>query len=165
MTQGDFQKALATAEKELAEELGKLKATQERITRLENAINALRELSKQQTVSTALEALRKMKLEPSAVQALGLTEIVKGILRQAHPKDLTAPEIRDELVALGFDLSGYKNPLAAIHNLIGRLVASNEISVITTEGREAVRWKPFHRRPSYGASGSLANTILAKKKD
>lgn len=55
----------------------------------------------------------------------GLTEACKTSLRCAAVP-MTPLEVRDRLVATGFGLDKYSNPLAAIHTVLRRLVDSGD---------------------------------------
>jgi hypothetical protein len=57
--------------------------------------------------------------------ALGLTDACRMVLKAAgHP--MTASEVRQQLQAMGFDVSRYANPLASIHTVLKRLCRSRE---------------------------------------
>jgi hypothetical protein len=60
---------------------------------------------------------------------LGLTDACRMVLKAAgHP--LTALEVRDQLEAMGMDLSKYSSELAAIHTILKRLRASGEVGFV-----------------------------------
>ena len=65
------------------------------------------------------------------ISASGLTEGVRTILRAVNVCR-TPTEIRDGLLRLGYDLSGYNNVLASIHTILGRLRESGEIDKVTS---------------------------------
>src|SRR5216684_6331356 len=50
----------------------------------------------------------------------GLTDACRAVLRNAAIP-MSPTEVRDRLVAIGFDLSKYSNELAAIHTVLRRL--------------------------------------------
>ncbi|HWZ42185.1 MAG TPA: hypothetical protein VNW97_01850 [Candidatus Saccharimonadales bacterium] len=58
---------------------------------------------------------------------IGLQEIVFTCIRMS-PKPLTPVEVRDQLQVVGYDTSGYANPLAVIHGAINRLEKSGKIT-------------------------------------
>jgi hypothetical protein len=75
-----------------------------------------------------------------AGDAVGLTEAVRNTLKAAAPKWLTAASVRDQLLATGFDFSGYtSNPLASIHAVLKRMKPS-EAETNNIEGVAAYRW-------------------------
>jgi len=58
----------------------------------------------------------------------GLTEACRTVLRSAG-RPLTALELRDRLVSVGFDLERYSNALASVHTVLKRLTESGEAGV------------------------------------
>jgi hypothetical protein len=69
----------------------------------------------------------------------GLTDACRAILRNGGVP-LSPTELRDRLVAIGFDLSKYSNELAAIHTVLRRLNDSGEIRFIAAPGKHLYRW-------------------------
>lgn len=55
----------------------------------------------------------------------GLTDACRIVLRSGLP--MTPTDVRDRLLAIGFDLSKYSNELAAIHTVLKRLNESGEL--------------------------------------
>ena len=96
--------------------------------------------------------------------AASLTESIRGIFQGAGRERMTVTDVRNRLMAAGFDFSGYiSNPLASVSAVLKRLAAKNEIEPATIQGVTSYR-KKRRRLPSYGARNSLANTILREKK-
>jgi hypothetical protein len=59
-------------------------------------------------------------------KAPGFTEVVLGaVTRVAKP--MSAREVRDDLLGFGYDLTGYSNPLAHIHQTLKRLAVQGRI--------------------------------------
>jgi hypothetical protein len=58
---------------------------------------------------------------------LGLTEAVKKALQEPIPIPITAVEVKQRMESSGFDFNKYSNPLAAIHNVLKRLVVSGQV--------------------------------------
>ncbi|HXC43021.1 MAG TPA: hypothetical protein VNY51_05810 [Candidatus Dormibacteraeota bacterium] len=56
-----------------------------------------------------------------------LTDAIRLVFSGSSEPVLTAPEIRDELVAKGIKLSKYKQPLVPIHNTLKRLALQGEL--------------------------------------
>ena len=44
-------------------------------------------------------------------------------------RPLTFPELRDELISRGWDISGYRNPLAVLHTVLGRLEKAGDANI------------------------------------
>ena len=70
----------------------------------------------------------------------GLTDACRVVLKgTAHP--MTPVEVRDRLGAIGFDLSKYTNPLAAIHTVLKRLGEAKEVGFVEIAGGKfAYEW-------------------------
>jgi len=71
---------------------------------------------------------------------LGLTDACRLALRGAG-LPLTPLEVRDRLLSIGVDLSGYSNDLSAIHTVLKRLNEAGDIKFVTkTPGKPAYIW-------------------------
>lgn len=78
----------------------------------------------------------------------GLTEAVRRALQASTAKGMTPVEVRDALAGSGFDLSGYANPLAAIHTILKRLVKGDDARSAIIDGDKTVyQWKGIRRFP------------------
>lgn len=55
-------------------------------------------------------------------ESIGFTDAVREVLR-SYPTWLSPMLVRDLLETVGFEISGYQNPLSTVHCLLGRLVA------------------------------------------
>jgi hypothetical protein len=111
MTTEDYRAALAAAIKEY-EDLGRQRrAIDDRLAQLGQTIGTL---------------TRLLGLTPTV--PLGLTDACRMIMRGGQP--MTPVEVRDRLLAIGFDVSKYANDLAAVHTILKRLNGSGELRVI-----------------------------------
>jgi hypothetical protein len=72
---------------------------------------------------------------------VGLTDACRMVLNAAgHP--LTAVEVRQQLEAMGFDISKYANDLAPIHTVLKRLTESDEVRFVPRGyAKPAYTWK------------------------
>jgi hypothetical protein len=72
---------------------------------------------------------------------VGLTDACRMVLNAAgHP--LTAVEVRQQLEAMGFDVSKYSNDLAPIHTVLKRLTESDEVRFVPRGyAKPAYSWK------------------------
>lgn len=62
------------------------------------------------------------------IKTTGITDAVRSVLRSAGPAILLRPPtIKDHLVKMGLDLSGYQNPLAVIGSVLNRLEEYGEV--------------------------------------
>ncbi|OFV98492.1 MAG: hypothetical protein A3F68_07010 [Acidobacteria bacterium RIFCSPLOWO2_12_FULL_54_10] len=115
-----YQKALKSAEKELAE-----------IEGIQQSL-AMRKLQLRQTVA-ALRAIKSGAMPD--ISALSLSDAIRMVFNAAHDNEpFTAPEIRLKIEEFGFDTSKFKNPLASIHTAMERMVESDEIGAIEVDG-------------------------------
>jgi hypothetical protein len=73
--------------------------------------------------------------------AVGLTDGCRMVLNAAgHP--LTAMEVRQQLEAMGFDVTKYSNDLAPIHTVLKRLTESDEVRFVPRGyAKPAYEWK------------------------
>jgi hypothetical protein len=121
MTSDNYKQALEQARTDLA------KAIQERdhwnleIVKLEQLMKSLAQMvsasDKAQAKFNALEA------------AFGFTETVHTIIRSSKVP-LSAMDVRDKLLNLGYDISGYSNPLGFVHSVLGRLEKQGKIKEV-----------------------------------
>jgi hypothetical protein len=123
MSSTDYRTALDAAIKEY-ESLGdERRAIDDRLAQLAQTIGTLSRL---------------LGLTPTV--PLGLTDACRLALRGAG-LPLTPLEVRDRLLSIGVDLSGYANDLSAIHTVLKRLNESGEIKFITKgTGKPAYLW-------------------------
>lgn len=86
-------------------------------------------------------ALASLVERPAVDPAAGLTEGIKGILNLVSPAGLYAPTLRIKLEEAGFDFSKSKNPLAAIHAVLKRLIKAGIVKSRTEpNGKTAYFW-------------------------
>jgi hypothetical protein len=100
------------------------------------------EIAKQQRRIAALTALVNEGQEVDELLEMnlgGMTEAVRSVFRASNDYGLTPVEIRDRLVALYFPVNEYKNFLASLHSVLGRLEKNGEIKPVIvdrTNGRD-----------------------------
>jgi hypothetical protein len=132
MTAGDYCTALDAAIREY-EELG---------ARRHEIDDRLAQLA--QTIGTLT---RLLGLTPTV--PLGLTDACRLVLRGGVP--MTPTEVRDRLLAIGMDLSGYVSELSAIHTVLKRLNEAGEVRLVPrAAGKHAYLWQ---RPPTASAIG------------
>lgn len=112
MTDHDYRRALGAAIKEY-EALGdQRRAIDQRLAELSQTIGTLSKL---------------LGLTPTV--PLGLTDAIRLAVHGAG-LPMTPVEIRDRLIAIGFDMSKYRNELAAVHTILKRLNDAGEIRFV-----------------------------------
>lgn len=92
----------------------------------------------------------------------GLTDACRVVLRGAGIP-MTPLEVRNRLLAIGFDLSAYSSPLAAIHTVLKRLNESGELRFIADQsGKRSYVWE----RPRHAAAlGPDVATVVRRIKE
>jgi hypothetical protein len=86
----------------------------------------LQQLVKVLTGATQNEPPGSNETFENVAATIGFTEAVLTILRNSR-EELTARNIRDRMVALGYELGKYANPLGFIYSVLGRLEAQGKI--------------------------------------
>jgi len=107
MTTDDYRRALDAAIAEYERLGAERQAIDRRLTELAQTISTLSRLC---------------GLTPTV--PWGLTDACRVVLRSGRP--MTPTDVRDRLLAIGFDLSKYSNELAAIHTVLKRLNEAGE---------------------------------------
>jgi len=129
MQQG-YKAARDAAQRELTELLGKRTELEKRILHLKETITALNALVGDQPKKTKGKEMPRM------------TEAIKQILIAA-PDAMSPTAIRDKLVASGFSLKAYRNPLASIHVVLKRLSETPNVERTDLPSGSVYRWKKF----------------------
>jgi hypothetical protein len=83
-------------------------------------------------LQTAINALVALDTDEPITFAGTLTDACRAALKNAG-RPLAPMQVRDIIVALGYDLSQHKsNPLASIHSVLKRLAESGDVEQLTT---------------------------------
>lgn len=115
----------------------------------EALVRALAELEKLKQIKTEMAA-REIQLQQSikaltplvgstipAVKDMSLSNAVRLTFKGLPPgKSLGAIGVRAKLEELGYDLSGYDNPLASIHTCLRRMEETEEITLVKSEDKK-----------------------------
>jgi hypothetical protein len=129
-----MQNEVEAALKHAQEKLSGLLLERERIDRQivdwNRVIESLSVVSERNELSVPPDLLLPAGL--SAKPGLGFTDAVRVIVKNSE-EGLSAREIRDELVRMGFDLSKYRQPMVPVHNTLRRLDEQQEIYACTDE--------------------------------
>jgi hypothetical protein len=75
-----------------------------------------------------------------ASSAVGFTDTIKQIFREASPNGVTPMQVRAKLQGAGYDLSGQSNPMASIHSVIRRLLQSEHLVPYGDASFGGFRW-------------------------
>ena|SRR5205809_6784157 len=172
----NYRKAYKTAADELEQLLAQQEQIEERVLALRKTLNVLSTLCQQGGLNTGDLDRRYAELDKRIESSL--TNDIYRIISAAR-KPLTTGEVREELNKLGGSLAEHSNPLATIHAILNRLVESGRAHETVKDGKKA--WERMSRmseafrkarrggvtpppQPHYGASGSLANFLTAKRR-
>ena len=94
-------------------------------------------------------------------ETIKFTDGVRMVLKQNASREvpISVPEIREQLINLGFDFAKYSQPLVPIHNTLKRLEEQGEVSPLKNESGQTLGYKwisPIQRAlnddlpPGYG---------------
>ena len=98
----------------------------------------------------------------ASLNAPNLTDSIRAMLRGSGKQGATAIGTRDRLQDVGFDFSGFTNPLASVHTTLKRLFGKGELVYGNErDGKPVYVWA----LPEYGASASLANWMEDRQRD
>jgi hypothetical protein len=81
-------------------------------------------------------------LNTLAEMADGLTHRIRKVLRSHAGQPLTPVDVRDLIVASGFDLSGKSNAMAEIHQILKRIVSDPQFVTFTTLNGTVYKFDP-----------------------
>jgi hypothetical protein len=164
MSEDQYRQALETARRELAKLETERAELDRKIERKKQGILGLSQLVSEddENAPSFMDLLRTMVGEPE-----GLTDGCRAVLRTAGTA-LTPTEVRDGLIALGYDLSGYSNVMASVHQILKRLVASQEAQMIRydgePDGKKAYVWSnPLARLLGYDSSTVPTRGLIASE--
>jgi hypothetical protein len=76
-------------------------------------------------------------------KSLRFTDGIRMVLRQNASRDIpiSVPEIREQLINLGFNFAKYAQPLVPIHNTLKRLEEQGEVSPLKNEQGQTLGYK------------------------
>ncbi|HEX2343778.1 MAG TPA: hypothetical protein VHI98_25130 [Vicinamibacterales bacterium] len=128
MGQAEYRRALEAAIKEYERLQSERDAVETRLAQLRQII-------------AGLGPLCELPSRRTPPPELGLTDACRSALR-ASLAGLTAGDVRERIRGLGIDLDSYSNPLASIHIVLKRLVASGEAFTYRgRDGKPVYAWK------------------------
>ena len=142
-----FQNALAVAAEKLSrlniqrgEYIARLIELDAEIAKLRSKVISVADLVGSPPSDSPISKLKEFVTE------MGLTDAIRQVL-MAHNHGLTPKEVRDWLVRMGVDLSGYGNVQASIHAILKRLQESGEadraVDKKTGKHINLYMWSPF----------------------
>jgi hypothetical protein len=166
-----YKKAIEAAEKDLQGWFRLRNAADQRIAQLKSAITILNGL---------LEGPPKASPQEVATEEIGdmgITEAVRTVLRTSPGVCATPADVKEDLIGMKFDLSGYRNPSAVIHNTLKRLDAQGEVVAVDTPsgtgymlkestfGAELARYAATHPFGDLGRFAKFAEDQLRSQEE
>ncbi|MGA2903425.1 MAG: hypothetical protein ABSD98_06320 [Candidatus Korobacteraceae bacterium] len=150
-----FQKALKGAQEQLDKLVAEREKIDTEIIALKAVVDSLIAVAGEASDELPEDILLTTDVAPPLT--VGLTDAIRFVLRDAKMA-LVVPQIRDQLIERGFDMSKYKQPLVPIHNAIKRLEDNGEVRKygVTESGQAVYVWvSPIAR--------ALANSTPVEK--
>jgi hypothetical protein len=162
-----IQSALDTARAKLTELVNARGRIDKEIIEWKRVVDSLSAVS--ETVSEDVPSdIGLAELAP--VLRLKFTDAIRDILKTADGY-VTAPQIRDQLIRMGFDFSKYKQELVPVHNTLKRLQDQGEVSARrdfrdtqggTQSGTVSYRWiTPLARALADPVEDSLQGALAS----
>jgi hypothetical protein len=145
----DYKRTLETATAELSDLIEEAEELDDRREKVERRIAALRNMVLATShVLGEDPQLTYPELFPETIEPeIGFTDAVREVLKSSN-KYLSPVDIRNTLRDRGFNLEKYRNPLAAIHQILKRLVEnSKEVERHPDENRKLFKWKQVTGTP------------------
>ena len=144
MTRDEYIKVIEDALKTLGQFINQRAAAEAQIPKLGSFIQATANLLPDAERDKYLQALKNLQQE-SMSRSTSLSDVIRKILEAERGKWLTVSEVRDRLIALGFDFSGYtSNPLASVSATLKRM-HPREVETSDMDGATGYRLK--QRKP------------------
>jgi len=138
----DYRKTRDKAAGELSGLMEMLEAIDHRRQIVTSRINALRDMVfATSNVLGENPYMTHPELFPELIEPeVGFTDAIREVLKTSITY-LSPVDIRNELQRRKFDLEKYKNPLAAIHQILRRLDAAKEIEKHPDDDKKLYRWR------------------------
>lgn len=149
----EYRAALKVAQKELLELHEQREDLDRRIARTRQTV---------QTLFMQLSTSEGNVKGPWDVIADNLTESVRWVL-SAATRPLSAPDIRDQVIRLGFEITS-SNPLASVHGVLNRLIEQGEAHPIVKLHPDG-EMKIFTRSYWWGEYGELPSGWVLETDD
>ncbi len=137
-----YKTALEAARQELAELEDQRAKIDKRISELQHGIVGLSALAPDHPDAEKPQSM--MDVLTGVGVDTGLTDATR-MITSSFGFPMTPKQVRDALLHLGYDLSGYSNILASLHTIMKRLAKSQElINILDDKGNElgAYAWNP-----------------------
>jgi len=94
-------------------------------------------IAKLEHVETALRTVAEPKRTLPNLSSI--TDVVRKVIQSAT-SPITPPEVRDKMVAMGFDKGPYSQFLASIHVVLKRLCKNDEVLEFTFRDKKTYWW-------------------------
>jgi hypothetical protein len=118
MTSNNYKLAWQQVQQDLANAISERDRWTLEVFRLQNLAKGL--------AVSAIQADKAEKFNEEMGHQLAISQAIETILNQ-NARFLSPVEIRDALIATGYDLQRYSNPLSLIHQTLNRLASEGKI--------------------------------------
>jgi hypothetical protein len=149
MSDSGFPRALSEARQSLEKLLREKQKLDVKIAKMEQVVAALRSVADHD--------------DDHDVVPTGFSDAIRGVLKGSSDHALSPMQIREGMLAMGFDLSRYNQPLASIHVVLKRLEKSGE--ALPIGGADGKRyWWTLNGAPPRGADQQKADRHSGRRK-
>jgi len=135
----DTKQKLSEFEAELRRLCDERDALDRKIKGLVQVIEGLRLMSEEPDFSDGLAAIL-------SADELGLTDAVRNYFRHIAAGPVFPVEVRDALMAAGYEGGGPQSALLAVHSIISRMQKKGEIDAVERDGKTAYVWVSLLKR-------------------
>jgi|ERR1035437_1494791 hypothetical protein len=150
MTETDYERARATAERELSKLLEERDEIERRILALRQTLSGLAMLAGDET-----------QTGPSRTGSV--TGEIRTILRTAT-EPMTVRHVRNTLVALGYDVGDERSSMAKVQTMLSRMVVSGEAIEKETKDGKAYIWVRDYAGNDLNVMGKRLKESMARAK-
>jgi hypothetical protein len=151
MSDSGFPRALSEARQSLEKLLRDRQKLDVKIAKMEQVVAALRSVAAHD--------------DDHDVVPTGFTDAIRGVLKGSSDHGLSPTQIREGMLATGFDLSRYNQPLASIHVVLKRLEKSGEAIDIGGANASRYWWTVNGPPPRVSAAKQKADGRSAGRKN
>jgi hypothetical protein len=156
MQRSDYEKALASAEREIKELLGQRAQIDARLTQLKATTESLSRLLGIVGAKTNPSVLRIADLINAVPADPGITNAIRHVLRESKIP-LSVSDIKVGVEYLSVDLSAYVNPSAVLHNTLSRLERQGEVMRVLNPAGQTVAYTLTTLKQRVAQAGGVPN--------
>jgi|SRR5580704_416568 hypothetical protein len=135
--------ALEAAYKKVSDLLAERSRIDKELVGWKRVIDSLMAVSEGEDASDPSDVQVSALGKPSGKTTIKFTDGVRMVLQQNQHREvpISVPEIKAQLINLGFDFSKYAQPLVPVHNCLKRLEEQREVSALKNEQGQTLGYK------------------------